>query len=120
MVGFQSGFVHPDLKILRKLNHLVEIHFKENKAEAFYSEQLGISIKVLNKFLRTYKNTTLHKYIQNRVHAEAISLLIGTIVPIKLIAYELGYSDPAYFNRKFLKREQCTPRNFRGKNSLLK
>ena len=120
VVRFQTGFVHPDLAILEKLDSLIETHFKENKRELFYAQQLGISIKSINRVLRLYKQVTLNRYIKDRIHAEAISLLIGTYMSIKEIAYELGYSEPGYFNRIFVQKEFLTPKVFRSIHTVLK
>jgi AraC family transcriptional activator of pobA len=40
-------------------------------------------------------------------------MLIYSSAPVSLIAYELGFSDPAYFSRFFKRRIGTTPSVFR-------
>ncbi|WP_313000559.1 helix-turn-helix domain-containing protein [Chryseobacterium gleum] len=40
-------------------------------------------------------------------------MLFYTDKPVKEIAYDLGYEDPAYFNRLFTNKTGNTPANFK-------
>lgn len=118
-VSFQAAFIPPDLRILQTLDLLIEINFKDHKCNSFYAGQMGLSKKYLNNLLKNYKDITLYKYIQKRLHAEAINLLVGTRMSIKMIAYELGYCDPGHFIRNFNKYELSSPKAFRKHNLAL-
>jgi len=63
--------------------------------------------------------------LKDRILLEAKRLLIHTTLSAKEIAYDLGYEDPAYFNRLFSKKIGDAPNVFRkkyleGKNVQLK
>jgi AraC-like DNA-binding protein len=63
-----------------------------------------------------FKNLNLdspNQFIINRILLEAKRLLFYTDKPVKEIAYDLGYEDPAYFNRLFTHKTGSTPTNFK-------
>ncbi len=67
-------------------------------AQALFKNKVGASVKSLlgrKRFLESKKNIAF------------------TDKSIKEIAYELGYKDPAYFNRVFSKKAGKTPNKFR-------
>nr|WP_295928292.1 helix-turn-helix domain-containing protein [uncultured Dyadobacter sp.] len=55
--------------------------------------------------------------IKDRILLEAKRLLCYTNLSVKEVAYQLGYEDPAYFNRMFTGKTGDTPHNFK-KNFL--
>lgn len=44
---------------------------------------------------------------------EARRNLAFSSLPVKSIAYALGFADPAHFSRRFIKAVGCSPRAFR-------
>ena len=87
------------------------------------SEELGASLvaKHLNISVRTVQNlfaltaTTPSSYIQERrlIHA-ADSLRTRLEISITEIAFELGFSDSAYFSRAFRRKYGVSPRQWRS------
>lgn len=105
--------VHADQELFRDFGRLVEIHFREKHTVADYAELLFIAPKTLaNKFNKMHLENP-NEIIKNRIVLEAKRLLSFTNLTVKEIAYELGYEDPAYFNRLFTQKIGATPSLFR-------
>jgi len=73
-------------------------YFKEHSS-AFYARQLLVSNKKLNDICKMFSGTTLNHLIKNRLLLEAKRRLLHSNNSVKEIGYQLGFEDPAYFNR---------------------
>lgn len=109
------GIQHiPDhAQILMKLVGLIDKHFTQHRSPAFYAEIMSISEVMLNKYSRMVFGQTVYEIIQEKLHRKAVYLLVKTDWSVKRIAYEIGCSDPCYFNRCFKKKTGRTPRRYR-------
>lgn len=111
MAGATGGNVQTDL--IREYNFLVEQHFKTKHTVAEYADMLHKSPKTIsNLFSRLGAKTPL-QFIQERKMLEARRLLRYTDLPVKEIAYELGYEDLQTFSRFFKAQEGTSPSEFR-------
>jgi len=99
---------------------LVENHFIKEKSVDFYATQLAISTKKLNDLVKEHAKTTILDFVNERAIIEAKRLLLFTDMPIKGIAYELGFSSDSYFNRFFKKYVHASALIFRDKGRLQK
>lgn len=52
-------------------------------------------------------------FIQKRVTLEAKRMILSTDMSLKEIAFELGFSDPAYFSNFFRAQTGSSPREFK-------
>jgi len=102
-----------ELEFIRKFSQLVEWHYTSKHVVSEYADLLSITPKALNKRISKYSRTTPNDIIKNRIILEAKRLLVHTDLSVKEIGYKLGYDDPAYFTRLFLKQTENTPQNFR-------
>lgn len=101
------------MDLVREYNFLVEQHFKTKHTVAEYADMLHKSPKTIsNLFSRLGAKTPL-QLIQERKMLEARRLLRYTDLPIKEIAYELGYEDLQTFSRFFKAQEGISPSEFR-------
>ena len=69
-----------------------------------------------NHFLRLFKKetgTTPIKYINQKKIERAQLLLLSTCIPVKELAYSLGFCDYSYFIRTFRKSTGFTPLDYR-------
>jgi AraC family transcriptional activator of pobA len=98
---------------ITRLNALIGAHFKQHRPAAFYAEELGLSVTHLNRIARTGTGRSLNELLTDRLMSEARRNLVFSLMSIQQIAYELGYSDPAYFTRSFLRATGETPGAFR-------
>jgi AraC-like DNA-binding protein len=109
-----------DLEFFRNFSRLVEIHFRDKHSVMDYADLLAIAPKTLSKKFNRLRLTQPNDIIKDRILLEAKRLLAYSSLSIKEIAYNLGYDDPAYFNRLFSNKLEYTPATFRKKfNSSL-
>lgn len=115
----------PEVDFFREFSRLVEIHFRKKHLVAEYADILGVAAKTLTTKFKRFELPSPNEVIKDRILLEAKRLLVYTSLSAKEIAYDLGYDDPAYFNRLFAKKIGDTPNTFRknyleGKNVQLK
>lgn len=97
----------------RQLCGLIEKHYREHQPCQFYADILCTTPIGLNRACRAISGKSVVDLIQDRLALEAQRLLIYSSAPVSLIAYELGFSDPAYFSRFFKRRVGTSPSAFR-------
>ncbi|KPH11564.1 AraC family transcriptional regulator [Chryseobacterium sp. ERMR1:04] len=102
-----------ELDVFRDFSRHLEIHFREKHNVADYAELLHLAPKTLTHKFKSLHLDSPNQFIINRILLEAKRLLFYTDKPVKEIAYDLGYEDPAYFNRLFTNKIGNTPVNFK-------
>ena len=95
------------------LNGLVQQHFRDQKPVGFYARELGISPTHLNRVVKAATGLSAHAYIGRKLIDEAKRELVFTDMPAQEIGLKLGFADPAYFSRYFLRETGRTPRVWR-------
>ncbi|MBX4871016.1 helix-turn-helix domain-containing protein [Rhizobium bangladeshense] len=98
---------------MEQLNGLIQQHLRAHKPAAFYAAELGISPTHLNRIARGVTGLSVHEMIAQRLADEAKRELVFTFGSAQEISYRLGFADPAYFSRFFLKQTGQTPRAWR-------
>ncbi len=98
---------------LSRFRALIEAHFLEHWTTARYAEAMRMTEGRLNRLTRTVAGKSAFDLVQDRLLLEARRRLIYVAAPISLLAYELGFEDPAYFSRYFKARVGMTPSAFR-------
>ena len=98
---------------MEHLNGLIQQHFRSQKPATFYAQELGISPTHLNRIVKAATGMTAHAYIGRKLVDEARRELVFTETPAQEIGLRLGFADPAYFSRYFLRETGETPRAFR-------
>ena len=94
---------------------MVEIHYRSKHLVADYAELLGVASKTLTHKFKKFELPAPNEVLKDRILLEAKRLLIHTNLSAKEIAYDLGYDDPAYFNRLFSRKIGDAPNIFRKK-----
>lgn len=107
-----------DIEFFRNFSRLVEIHFRNKHSVTDYAGLLAIAPKTLSKKFNRLRLTQPNEIIKDRILLEAKRLLAYSSLSVKEIAYNLGYDDPAYFNRLFTNKLGYTPTTFRKKFSI--
>lgn len=105
--------VRQELQLSERFIQAVEENFREHRSIASYAKLLHLSASTLNRSCIKYLNMSAKKYLQERMHTEAKRLLIYTSESLVEIAFQLGFTDAAYFSRAFRNIEGCSPRDFR-------
>ena len=101
-----------DQKRIYELFSLLEKNYIQQRNTAFYANELGISSKRLNEILKEKLDKTVIQLIHDRLIVELKRNMIHTEKSLKEIAFDLGFSDQAYFSRFFKKQTGQTPENF--------
>lgn len=104
-----------EMDFFRDFSRLVEIHFRNKHTVADYADILGVAPKTLSNKFNRLELTQPNDIIKDRIILEAKRLLGYSTLSVKEIAYQLGYEDPAYFNRLFTNKVGDTPSNFKKK-----
>lgn len=103
--------------IFNRFRTLVEAHYLEHRPVAFYATKLGVGTGRLNRACRAAANCSAFDLLQDRLLLEARRKLTYIAAPVSLLAYELGFDDPAYFWRFFRRRTGLTPKEFRQRGT---
>jgi len=94
---------------------LLERDLGKSRSVHYYADQLAVSQKKLNELTRHVLNKTAKEFIEEQVILEAQRLLAQGTMPIKEIAYELGFSEPTNMVKFFKKHSHTSPAAFRNK-----
>ena len=77
------------------------------------SGQLGVSTSRLNEIFKTYTSMTPYQYyIDIKIH-KAESFLEQEDIPVKEVAYKMGFDDQYYFSRLFKNKTGLSPSEWR-------
>jgi len=111
--GGASGTERVRTELFTRFRALVEEHHAEHWPVPRYANAQGITESRLNRVCRRLADRSAFEVAQDRLLLEARRRLIYIAAPVSLIAYELGFQDPGYFNRFFKKLTGTTPAAFR-------
>jgi AraC-like DNA-binding protein len=103
-----------EYSIIFDLKEVIDLHFNENYSvdqlvKLIKQEHYSIHTVVKNKLGLTIKNLA-----QKKLLIESQKDIAFTDKPIKAVAYDMGFNDPAYFNRFFKEQINLTPSEFRA------
>lgn len=88
---------------------LIERHIRDHRNAAFYAQQLGMSQTHLNRLVRQQCGTSLQRLIARRQLDIAQQELLFTVSTVQMVAMGLGFADPSYFSRFFVRETGMTP-----------
>ena len=113
LAGKEALFFHPNAVIIRKLKLLIEAHYKTERLTAFYCKNLGLPARRLNLMTTQSMGKLVMELVSDRLLAESETMLAATGLPVKAIAYELGFIDQGHFATWFRKQKGMNPKTFR-------
>lgn len=99
----------------RNFCQLVDEHYMEHMPLSWYARRLGITAPHLNALCRQVAGQSALGLIHERVILEAKRNLVYSSMPVNLVSYAIGFSDPAYFTRFFKRIVGVSPKEFRLK-----
>ncbi|PZO43940.1 MAG: hypothetical protein DCF17_05235 [Shackletoniella antarctica] len=105
-----------DTERIAHINKLLRENFKTHKNVKFYANSLSLTPKRLNEILKLKTGKTMTELIHNRLEMEARRELIFGQLSVKDIALKLGFDDPSYFSRFFLRTAGMYPQDYRKNN----
>jgi AraC family transcriptional activator of pobA len=74
---------------------------------------VGVTNSQLARLSRDVLGMSPSEFINARLVKEAQRELVYSSLTVKQVAHELGFNDPAYFSRFFLKQTGLKPTEFR-------
>jgi len=104
--------------LLARYQGLIDAHYREHWALARYAAALHVTESRLNRLCRSLAGCSAHQLIQRRLLLEAKRRLTYVVVPVSLLAEELGFEDPAYFCRFFRRHTGVSPSEYRKAVSM--
>ena len=94
---------------------LADSYFITERDTNFYATRLGLSNKRVNEIFTKGTGKTIKQYLQERLVLEMKKEIRLDTRSLKEIAFDLGFSEPAYFTRFFKLHTGVTPSEFKAK-----
>ncbi|HEV7317093.1 MAG TPA: helix-turn-helix domain-containing protein [Ensifer sp.] len=98
---------------VQRFEALLRQHGRSHWPAAAYARELGLSPTHLNRVTRAVTGLSAHEMIARKLVDEARRELVFTRASVQEICFRLGFADPAYFSRFFLRQTGMTPRAWR-------
>jgi len=95
---------------LALFRHLVEVHLREHRSLEFYAASLGCTPRTLGRLCRAGTGLSPLELINQRLALEAERLLRYTSANVTQVADALGFADPSYFSRFYLRMTGQRPK----------
>jgi AraC family transcriptional regulator, transcriptional activator of pobA len=99
--------------LVSRFRHLIEERYREHWTVQAYARELSVSSVKLRRACCKITNRPPSDIIQERLMQEAKRSLAYSNRTIAQIGFSLGFDDPAYFSRFFVKHFGDTPRQYR-------
>ncbi|RQO77777.1 hypothetical protein DBR40_07320 [Pedobacter sp. KBW01] len=100
---------------IARFAELLEVHYKDHRETAFYAKLLGMRPRNLNGIIKMTFGKRVYGVVMDRMMMEAEFLLLETDMALKLVAYELGFSELSYFSTYFKRVSGMSPGEYREK-----
>jgi AraC-like DNA-binding protein len=110
---WNNGFSTPQQLLLQKYQQLINNYYIEKRTVEEYADLMNITSKHLSQTVKQESGKNALAFINDRIMAEAKTLIKHTDQDIAEIAYQLNFSDPANFGKFFKKQAGLTPLEFR-------
>jgi AraC family transcriptional activator of pobA len=102
-----------ELRLANRFRELIDVHYRDNLQLQDYVSKMGVSLVQLRSACAAATGQSPTKMIHARIITEAKRHLIFGDMSMEQIAFELGFSDAAYFTRFFRKEVGKAPSQFR-------
>lgn len=110
---WSQGFSSPQEILYQKFLQLINNYYIEKRTVEEYADLMNITAKYLSQAVKQATGKNALTFINERIVAEAKTLIRFTPLDIAQIAYQLNFSDPANFGKFFKKHTGITPLEFR-------
>lgn len=102
----------PD-RLIAELMRLIDNNFIHERETDFYADKFGMTNKTINEACKKGTGKTIKQHLQERLILEIKKEIRLGEKSLKEIAFDLGFSEPAYFTRFFKQHTSLTPTEFR-------
>lgn len=100
-------------ELAQRIELLIEQHYLNHWRAKDYALQLNTSVASLTNFCKKYFSMSAEQLAHQRLLLEVKRQLAYDNKNVKEICFDLGFEDPAYFNRFFKKGTGLTPVQYR-------
>jgi AraC-like DNA-binding protein len=108
-----TGHSHEQTFRMRKLEQLIDKHFRKLKQPRDYADLMNLSASYLNTLCRQSVGKTLSDLIHERIVLEAKRLFAYSDLTVNQVASRLKFNQATYFVRFFTKQTGLTPDHFK-------
>lgn len=108
-----GGARGPRAGLVARFRQCVETNFRSAWSMNRYARALSVTPAQLRAACLEVTGEPPTRIVHDRLVLEAKRTLMYTSMTVTETAYELGFSDPAYFSRFFSERVGCSPAAFR-------
>lgn len=99
--------------VVSELMRLIDTNFIHERETEFYADSFGMSCKTINEICKKGTGKTIKQHLQERLIIEIKKEIRLGKKSLKEIAFDLGFSEAAYFTRFFKQQTNLTPTQFR-------
>lgn len=99
--------------LVARFRGVIEMQFRSNRSIRQYALALHVSEARLRNACLSVSGQPPIQLLHARVVLEAKRQLVYTGLPVREVAYALGFTDPSYFTRFFNRRVGMAPRSYR-------
>jgi AraC family transcriptional activator of pobA len=96
-----GGSQAPQPNLFQRFRKLLEQHYRTWKSVADYADHLHVTANHLSTAIRKETGQPASAHIRQRVVLEAQRLVSLRDVPLKEVAYQLGFDDVSHFSKLF-------------------
>ncbi len=96
-----------------KAMNIIHSNYSAKFSVSGLAKKCNISDRYLRKLFKIHLESTPQEYCNNLRINKAVELLADRNIPIKEIAYSVGYSTPQYFSRMFKDKYGFSPQTYR-------
>lgn len=104
-----------DTRVTKALVLIEEHRMREKFSEAELAKRCGLGVNQLGRLFRKEQGCSPFQYYEARRLELARHALRDSSLPVKEVAFELGFSSPPHFSNWFTERAGVSPREWRGK-----
>ncbi|MBP2232573.1 AraC family transcriptional activator of pobA [Azospirillum agricola] len=108
-----------DGALVERFRQEIERNFRDRVPLAAYAQALGVTESRLSAACRRAFGEPAVKLVQRRRLVEAQRYLLYTSHSVSEIGYFLGFQDPSYFSRFFIKLTGETPSDYRSQRLII-
>lgn len=113
-LGIQRMPLTPiDVRVSQCLKFLEQLPMDRQFDEQQLARSLGLSLSQLNRIFVQTMNCTPNAYAENLRFNDTVRLLINTPIPLKELAYTMGFKQPSHFASWFKKKNGLYPKDYR-------
>lgn len=84
------------------------------------SDMVNLPTYYVSRLLKKYTQSTFKELLQQRKLQQAVYFLTQTTLSIDAILEAIGYNNSSFFYRTFREKYQCSPKEYRQSNSVLR